>query len=143
MGDDLIKIFRLPFNLFWWLFKSFVTIFVTLLLIILLLIGKGDIAEIVENFFSGFTSGSERVTTQVLIPDSHNIEYILHTVQTGDTITKLAQRYRIDAKTIIEMNNINNYNSIYPGKILFIPQYSRSFPNIPQARNKKAPIVFM
>jgi len=143
MGDDLIKIFRLPFNMFWWLFKSFFTIFVTLLFIILLLIGKGNIAETINNLFSGFSSGNERVTTQALVPDSHNMEYILHTVQTGDTITKLAQRYRIDPKTIIELNNVNKNNPIYIGDILFIPQYSRPFPNIPQARNQKASIIFM
>lgn len=46
-----------------------------------------------------------------------------HTVQTGDTMWKLAVKYQIGTSEIIAANpQITNPNLIYPGQVLTIPQ---------------------
>lgn len=44
-----------------------------------------------------------------------------HTVQYGDTLAKIAQRYGVDLWALAETNNIVNANLIYIGQVLQIP----------------------
>lgn len=52
---------------------------------------------------------------------------ISHTVQSGDTMWRLAVRYQVGTQEIIDANpQISNPNLIYPGQVLTIPQLSAS-----------------
>lgn len=63
--------------------------------------------------------------TQILPENTHpnkNKERILKIkVKRGDTLAKLAIKYRTSISEIIELNNIQNRNLIYTGEILKIP----------------------
>jgi LysM repeat protein len=45
----------------------------------------------------------------------------LYTVQTGDTVAIIAQRFNTTTSAIVVANGITNVNSIYPGQQLIIP----------------------
>ena len=44
-----------------------------------------------------------------------------HVVQPGESLWQIARTYNTSAQEIIQLNNIQNPNSIYPGTILTIP----------------------
>ena len=39
-----------------------------------------------------------------------------HTIQYGDTLTRIAQRFGVSVEQIVELNNIQNPNVIYAGE---------------------------
>ena len=49
-----------------------------------------------------------------------NNNYIQYTVQRGDTLYRIARRYRTTVRAIAQDNGIQNINLIYPGQILKI-----------------------
>lgn len=54
---------------------------------------------------------------------------ILYTVQAGDTLWSIAQRYGTTVDEIVALNNIANPNLIFPGQVLSIPVQSNWSPN--------------
>ncbi len=44
-----------------------------------------------------------------------------YTVQRGDTLSRIAQRYGVSLNTLAQVNNIANVNLIYAGQVLKIP----------------------
>ena len=56
-----------------------------------------------------------------------NMEYdslILYIVQPGDTLWKIAKRFRSTVDEIARMNGIENPDVIYAGNKLYIPKFS-------------------
>lgn len=49
---------------------------------------------------------------------------IIYTVRAGNTLSGIAQRYGVTVKQIVELNNINNPNLIFPGEKLRITSIS-------------------
>lgn len=52
--------------------------------------------------------------------NSINTESIYYTVQRGDTLSEIASRYGTTVQEIVDINNIENPNLIYPGQTLRI-----------------------
>ena len=48
----------------------------------------------------------------------------VYVVKKGDTVYKIAKRYRTTMQALILANNLRNPNLIYPGQILLIPTVS-------------------
>lgn len=48
--------------------------------------------------------------------------YIVYVVQKGDTLYKIAKRYRIDLEALIEVNNIENPDDLQIGQKIIIPK---------------------
>lgn len=46
---------------------------------------------------------------------------IKHTVKPRDTLSKIAKKYGVTVDAIAKANNIKNYDLIYDGSILIIP----------------------
>ena len=46
---------------------------------------------------------------------------IRYTVQAGDTLWSIAQRFNTTVDEIVALNNITNPNLIFPGQVLLIP----------------------
>ena len=44
-----------------------------------------------------------------------------YTIQTGDCLSKIAERYHTSVKTLVELNNISNPDLIYAGHTLLVP----------------------
>lgn len=142
MGDELLKLFKLPFVLFGWIIKSLTTIFITLLIIVVILAGKDTIAEKVHDIFVDSRTNSGPIPTQHLTTTYYNIDYILHTFQRGDTISKLARRYNVTENAIRYLNNINRNSRIYYGEILYIPQYTDKLYKVSANRSRNGGITF-
>ncbi|MFY9416242.1 MAG: LysM domain-containing protein, partial [bacterium] len=49
-------------------------------------------------------------------------QYITYTVQRGDTLWAIGQRYGVSPQTLAAVNGIANANRIYPGQLLRIPR---------------------
>lgn len=59
---------------------------------------------------------------------------IIYTVKRGDTLSQIANAYGVSVSHIVEMNNIQNPNLIYPGEKLRITESSNTNLN-PVTRN--------
>ena len=56
--------------------------------------------------------------------DTDDSGYVYYTVQTGDTLSEIAQRYGTTVSAIASLNGISNPNLIYVGQVLRIPSSS-------------------
>ena len=52
--------------------------------------------------------------------DSINTETVFYTVQSGDTLSKIANKYGTTVQELVNINNLANPNLIYPGEVLRI-----------------------
>lgn len=50
------------------------------------------------------------------LSDTINSSSVLYTVETGDTLSKIAQRYGTTVQELVNINNISNPNLIFPGQ---------------------------
>jgi LysM repeat protein len=55
------------------------------------------------------------------LPPSAHADQIVHVVQRGETLAKIAARYGVTVQAIVQANNIRNPNLIYVGQRLLIP----------------------
>ncbi len=69
----------------------------------------------------GETAVSEATTNEDVTGETA-VSYILHTVQPGENLTFIAQRYNVAVADILAANTIANANRIEAGAILRIPQ---------------------
>lgn len=56
---------------------------------------------------------------------------IIYTVQPGDTLNKIARLYGSTIQAIVDANNIENPNLIYPGSVILIPVEEEDFESPP------------
>lgn len=56
------------------------------------------------------------------------MEYAKYTVQTGDTIYKIAKAYQVDMTEIIQLNRLKHPDRIYPGQVLLLPMMDTTQP---------------
>lgn len=47
-----------------------------------------------------------------------------HVVQPGDWLAKIARQYGVSASVLARVNNLWNWNYIYPGQVLVIPDFT-------------------
>lgn len=72
------------------------------------------------------------------------LQYI---VQPGDTLYFIALKFNTSTDIIMEANNLNHRNDIYPGQVIYIPLFSQnsgmnwSFPTL--RRGAQGPFVFL
>ncbi len=59
--------------------------------------------------------------TDVKTQEEDSIEFAEYTVQKGDTLFEIAQRYNISWTALATLNNLKNFN-IKPGQILKVPK---------------------
>jgi len=55
------------------------------------------------------------------VPDNAKIQYVIHIVRRGETLSGIAQGFRINLRAIEKFNNISSRTRIYPGTRLKIP----------------------
>ena len=57
---------------------------------------------------------------------NNGVGAVTYTVQSGDTLTKIANQYGVTVNQIVNANNVQNPNLIYPGQRLIIPSSNSS-----------------
>lgn len=55
------------------------------------------------------------------IPDEAKLQYVLHTVKRGETLSGIAYKYKVSLRHLAKINNISTRSRIYPGVRLKIP----------------------
>ncbi|MBO5005384.1 MAG: LysM peptidoglycan-binding domain-containing protein [Clostridia bacterium] len=55
--------------------------------------------------------------------DNEIYSIIIYFVKPGDTLWKIAKKFRSTVENIVKINDIEDENKIYPGQQLFIPKY--------------------
>ena len=65
-----------------------------------------------------------RILTNSTVPgaEKRGTGSIIYTVQRGNTLSQIAMAYGVSIQHIVEMNNIQNPNLIYPGQKLRITE---------------------
>jgi LysM repeat protein len=58
------------------------------------------------------------VTKAVFYPDDHDVNAVYHKIKSGDTLGKLAQRYRTSVKEICAMNKIKPTTTLKIGRTI-------------------------
>ena len=56
----------------------------------------------------------------VITSDKYETNHIVYTVQYGDTLSQIAQKYGVPIRCIVQLNHISNPNLIYAGERLRI-----------------------
>jgi LysM repeat protein len=64
------------------------------------------------------TPGQVLIIPPIAVPTGGAQFYV---VQSGDTITGIAQQFDVDPSTLADFNNIADWNSIAVGDIIYIP----------------------
>lgn len=59
-------------------------------------------------------------------PTPPSADYITYVVQSGDTLSEIAERYGTTYQTLASLNQISNPNLIHPGQTIRIPENSSS-----------------
>ncbi|MDR0708409.1 MAG: M23 family metallopeptidase [Treponema sp.] len=74
---------------------------------------------------SGAGSGTDAGTTAEIEPEAFSkpkmLLYTSYTIQKGDTIGEIAQRFALEQGTLVSVNNITNARALQIGQILKIP----------------------
>ncbi len=55
------------------------------------------------------------------IPDEAKLQYVMHTIRTGETLSGISYKYGVRLSDLAKTNNISTNSNIYPGKTLKIP----------------------
>ena len=63
-------------------------------------------------------------------PNNISNNPLQYTVQSGDTLSKIAQNHKTTSKEILKINNINNPNLIKIGQVLNIPKQNKYTPSV-------------
>lgn len=67
--------------------------------------------------------------------------YIRYIIQSGDTLTGIAKKYRTTINELVRINNIQNPNLIYAGEVLLIPTKNNSINSGSDDKNNTIYIV--
>jgi len=77
-----------------------------------------------EDLLPSITTGSSAIINQILSPTEEGLrnrdEIVYYTVQQGDTISEIAEKFGISTNTILWENNLSAYHLIQPGEKLTI-----------------------
>jgi len=68
-------------------------------------------------------------------------DYIKYTIQRGDTLSEIAQRYNTTVNELVRLNNIQNPNMIYANETLLIPTKNNSISTGSDDKNNTIYIV--
>ncbi len=68
-------------------------------------------------------------------------DYIRYTIQRGDTLSEIAQRYNTTVNELVRLNNIQNPNMIYANETLLIPTKNNSISTGSDDKNNTIYIV--
>ena len=55
--------------------------------------------------------------------DNNIYSMVIYFVKTGDTLWKIAKKFKSTVEDIVRVNNIEDENKIYPGQQLYIPKF--------------------
>ena len=55
-----------------------------------------------------------------------NADFIKYIVKNNDTIYSISLTYNINYKKILSINELNDFNLIYPGQVLLIPKNNQN-----------------
>jgi membrane-bound lytic murein transglycosylase D len=78
-------------------------------------------------------SGTQRYTAQM--PD------IIHRVRSGDTVSQIADRYRVSATSLVQLNGLRSRNFIRAGQILRLPGSEGTVPMTLAQRRGEQPLT--
>lgn len=70
---------------------------------------------------SAGTGGNETIEGETAVTPPPAPEPTTHTVQVGDTLTKISQQYGVSVQAIMAANNLPNADYIAVGQVLIIP----------------------
>ena len=65
-------------------------------------------------------ANSIRIGQTLLIPNNSTM-ILLHTISSGEALSKIASRYDSDLDLLIEINKLDDVNSIKAGDFLYVP----------------------
>ncbi len=65
---------------------------------------------------------TDLVEVSPIVDDPYPPSYIVYVVQRGDTLDKIARRYKIHLDSLIEINNLDNPDLLYIGQKVLIPR---------------------
>lgn len=60
-------------------------------------------------------------TTVVVTTTTEPYEPIFYTVQRGDTVSKIAGTYNVDAQALLDLNGITDPNKLFAGQTIELP----------------------
>jgi membrane-bound lytic murein transglycosylase D len=71
------------------------------------------------------------------IPDEKKFDFAIHTIRRGETLSKIAGRYKVTSAVLLEVNKLTKSKRLKVGSTLVIPVKSNSASAIVEAQKKK------
>ena len=68
-----------------------------------------------------------RCGRQIKVPINDPGYYNVYTIESGDTLYKIARKYNINPQLLASMNGLNMEDYIYPNQEIFIPKNNYSY----------------
>jgi membrane-bound lytic murein transglycosylase D len=97
---------------------------------ILLLVGSEDSLYFIENptqSINPFTPDTSALEVQASLPDSSSGQYGFHKVKAGESLTTIAQKYRVSTDQLMEWNALQTSN-VYVGQRLTLKEINTITP---------------
>jgi membrane-bound lytic murein transglycosylase D len=97
---------------------------------ILLLVGSEDSLFFIENptqTINPFTPDTSALEVQASLPDSSSGQYGFHKVKAGESLTTIAQKYRVSTDQLMEWNALQTSN-VYVGQRLTLKEINTIIP---------------
>lgn len=68
-----------------------------------------------------------RAGMEIVVPNNSKMYFEFYTIESGDSLYKIARRYNINPSLLASLNGLNMEDYIYPGQEILIPKSNYSY----------------
>ena len=83
--------------------------------------------EVIMDINNIFFADEFRVGMDIIVPKSKEQYFNTYTIETGDSLYKIAQKYNINPTLLASLNGLNMDDYIYPNQEILIPKSGYSY----------------
>lgn len=87
----------------------------------------GTTSEILRSINNIYFDSDIREGTELIIPKNKEQYFSTYTIEAGDSLYKIAQKYNINPTLLANLNGLNMEDYIYPNQQIMIPKSGYSY----------------
>lgn len=87
----------------------------------------GTTAEVLRNINNLYFESDFRQGMDLIVPKNKEQYFTYYTIESGDSLYKIAQKYNINPTLLANLNGLNMEDYIYPNQQILIPKSGYSY----------------
>ena len=87
----------------------------------------GTTVEVLKSINNIYFDEDVRVGMDIIVPQNKQQYFNYYTIEAGDSLYKIAQRYNINPTLLANLNGLNMSDYIYPNQEILIPKSGYSY----------------